>query len=115
MVRLSCPTALEFDELWLKEDRLVRGIPEAANAPGQRQAQMQIASQSRLGRPRAAALDRIRFASITNSSRSLRAGLELRAVAEKENAAVGLADSKTSAIVAGTTRTTLRIGIQAGA
>ena len=75
----------------------------------------QMWSQSRPGELAATARELFQFASTMNSVRSLRAGLGPIAKAKRESAVVGLAVSKTSAIVAGTTKTTARTGIRAGA
>ena len=76
---------------------------------------MQMRSQSRQREPLAAVLDPFQFASTPNSGRSLCAGLGPTAKAQKASVVAGLAVFKTSAIVAGTTKTTARKGIRAGA
>ena len=73
-------------------------------------------SQSRQWEPLAAVLDPFQFASTPNFGRSLRAGLGPTAKAKRGSVVAGLAGSKTSAIVAGTTlKTTAKTGILGGA
>ena len=115
MVRLSCLTESEFEH-WLDEGCLARDASEAAGAPGQQQAQKRIVNLSLLPRPRAAVRELFLFVPTMNSGRSSLADLGRTAKAKEASEAVGLASSKTSAIVAGTTwRTTARIGIKVGA